>query len=170
MLLTLLVRKHRAPNGALRRWRRRRTPARAGRRQKAPSAKRCIKTRQARVYPCPAWQRVRKHRAPKGALRLSSREAARTAPPGSVTKHRAPKGALRQVPFAHSRINVILGHKAPSAKRCIKTHLLAVRLLSRRLLVTKHRAPKGALRHCVCVATELVPCPESQSTERQKVH
>ena len=37
---------------------------------------------------------VRKHRAPKGALRLTDRVGL-TAVSGDVRKHRAPKGALR---------------------------------------------------------------------------
>ena len=61
--------------------------------QKAPSAKRCIKTTPARE---PSVNRVfvRKHRAPKGALRLQC-----------LDDH--------SVVFARQ--------KAPSAKRCIKT-------------------------------------------------
>ena len=66
--------------------------------QKAPSAKRCIKTpsrdRSWRHRMC-----VRKHRAPKGALRLGElvrdhRQAV------LVRKHRAPKGALRLMRFS----------------------------------------------------------------------
>ena len=37
--------------------------------QKAPSAKRCIKTRNYKFAPALPSGRVRKHRAPKGALR-----------------------------------------------------------------------------------------------------
>ena len=63
---------------------------------------------------------VRKHRAPKGALRrligLRHRD-----PETTVRKHRAPKGALRHVNVVW---DIALGktrQKAPSAKRCIKT-------------------------------------------------
>ena len=63
--------------------------------QKAPSAKRCIKTR-TRI--CSTCQRklVRKHRAPKGALRLDALEIHRVLD-DLVRKHRAPKSALRRV-------------------------------------------------------------------------
>ena len=40
-------------------------------RQKAPSAKRCIKTGQPSGRRSGRWRRVRRHRAPKGALRLA---------------------------------------------------------------------------------------------------
>ena len=63
-------------------------------RQKAPSAKRCIKTSTPHPYGDPSPSHVRKHRAPKGALR-----------PYKVKT------------FAQ----LIEGQKAPSAKRCIKT-------------------------------------------------
>ena len=61
--------------------------------QKAPSAKRCIKTSN-RAPEFPREPKVRKHRAPKGALR-----------PNRVGM------------FS----DLIQGQKAPSAKRCIKT-------------------------------------------------
>ena len=62
--------------------------------QKAPSAKRCIKTGQGKRIPAPERSTVRKHRAPNGALR-----------PNRVGM------------FS----DLIQGQKAPSAKRCIKT-------------------------------------------------
>ena len=61
----------------------------------------------------------------------------------AVRKHRAPKGALRQRDF--------LGvHVGPS--------------------VRKHRAPKGALRQVPIGTHRSDRVPESESTERQKVH
>ena len=61
--------------------------------QKAPSAKRCIKTVPQRARSLRP-RRVRKHRAPKGALRrLLESDVLRLSPP--VRKHRAPNGALR---------------------------------------------------------------------------
>ena len=113
-------------------------------RQKAPSAKRCIKTcphpsRRCRGQPC-----VRKHRAPKGALRpgaLSTRSSCDC----PVRKHQAPKGALRRLLAGVVHVDLHRRQKAPSAKRCITTcsgHLLP----SVRAPVRKHRAPKGALR------------------------
>ncbi len=61
--------------------------------QKAPSAKRCIKT-------------------------IVEYDVL-VALPSEVRKHRAPKGALR--PNLNCFIRTHLGQKAPSAKRCIKT-------------------------------------------------
>ena len=134
------VRKHRAPKGALR-------PAsrpigvtpRLG--QKAPSAKRCIKT---------CWR-----------LRCSACRS-------TVRKHRAPKGALRPLTAASLTSLQNSGQKAPSAKRCIKTprekdpsaYLIPVR---------KHRAPKGALRPGIARLLE-AGLHGSESTEHQKVH
>ena len=85
---------------------------------------------------------VRKHRAPKGALRLLA-TAAREVGPERVRKHRAPKGALRH-PCPESPGTPARSQKAPSAKRCIKT--------GQNVFVAADRA--------------LV----SESTERQKVH
>ena len=64
---------------------------------------------------------VIKHRAPNGALRpvnLGPIRFLRVI----VIKHRAPNGALRHELFGgvHGYI-LSLCHKAPSAKRCIKT-------------------------------------------------
>ena len=61
--------------------------------QKAPSAKRCIKTR-VHFQSASLLFDVRKHRAPKGALRhLNAAIDVRTVE--SVRKHRAPNGTLR---------------------------------------------------------------------------
>ena len=62
--------------------------------QKAPSAKRCIKTTTGRTDRASTTS-VRKHRAPKGALRPASTRPAYGQ--STVRKHRAPKGALRQM-------------------------------------------------------------------------
>ena len=136
-----LIRKHRAPKGALRLWQPSLT-AYSCPDQKAPSAKRCIKTRRRRGPPVYRL-RIRKHRAPKGALRPMSstlifvRSAIRKhrAPKGalrlingdvrlpqicSIRKHRAPKGALRLV-VVDQHNAAFFNQKAPSAKRCIKT-------------------------------------------------
>ena len=115
-----IVRKHRAPKGALRRQTAWSSTMVCTRCQKAPSAKRCIKTdRRLGVNGTCRWW-VRKHRAPKGALR----------------QIRADESLLRQWP----------GQKAPSAKRCIKTCIQSGETVTQ-ALVRKHRAPKGALRH-----------------------
>ena len=136
------VRKHRAPKGALRRLHWRHVTRALSMGQKAPSAKRCIKTAGIVVRGPPA-EAVRKHRAPKGALRLDTAVGEHIgitdvrkhrAPKGAlrrtllwnsakrftVRKHRAPKGALRLVDTLKTRL-VLIGQKAPSAKRCIKT-------------------------------------------------
>ena len=63
--------------------------------QKAPSAKRCIKTLRESHLKTREFTRVRKHRAPKGALRRTL----------VTTWHR----------------NLFSGRKAPSAKRRINT-------------------------------------------------
>ena len=161
------VRKHRAPKGALRR--KRKEPE--GHRQtgqKAPSAKRCIKTVEfglVLVEPI----RVRKHRAPKGALRLAS-----------STRSKSPSCP---------------GQRAPSAKRCIKTRrrlqppnqvrgvrkrrapkgalrpvvsLACVGVVDHR--ARKHRAPKGALTLHHTRNVQVLNTHGSESTERQKVH
>ena len=111
--------------------------------QKAPSAKWCIKTMLILGAGTVIFRFVRKHRAPKGALRLfqTSTDFDNAV---LVRKHRAPKGALR-----HSRTFFktfeVASQKAPSAKRCIKTprHGLSKHQTHQ---VRKHRAPKGALR------------------------
>ena len=93
--------------------------------QKAPSAKRCIKTGARSPTGSRSIGGVRKHRAPKGALRLRGVQSG-VRGSKAVRKHRAPKGALR------------LGDT--------DTNAISV------LIVRKHRAPKGALRrHFVVV-------------------
>ena len=111
---------------------------------------------------------VRKHRAPKGALRhdkflvviLRSRR---------VRKHRAPKGALRLDGEPDHFPEEGVCQKAPSTKRCIKTYPPSSFSSSASTAVRKHRAPKGALRR---VEPHLVDklLVQSESTERQKVH
>ena len=160
------VRKHQAPKGALRPAIRGEEVVDVAARQKAPSAKSCIKTCSSDSFTTvhngqkapsaerciKTWrvsghmiqcQQVRKHRAPKGALR---QVGVFDVLPNlvCVRKHRAPKGALRQgVPRApmdgSSR-----SQKAPSAKRCIKTS-------------------QGSRTHSE-------PDYRSESTERQTVH
>ena len=72
---------------------------------------------------------VRKHRAPKGALRLETIEAGTLLHQVFVRKHRAPKGALRLelIPDGGAvRAIVVVSQIAPSAKRCIKTKTPAI--------------------------------------------
>ena len=135
-------------------------------RQKAPSAKRCIKTEvtsssDSQLSP------VRKHRAPKGALRLSFDHLTRV---GYYRRQKAPsaKRCIKTLSRSALRSPRPPGQKAPSAKRCIKTRALASRIATV-TNVRKHRAPKGALRpprSGVCWGRSSA----SESTERQKVH
>ena len=161
-----MVRKHRAPKGALRRAALTAVPVAAGASQKAPSAKRCIKTRHSlrrkrNTIACQKapsakrciktlWPRARTatlpcQKAPSAKRCIKTRRKRR----GRicrcfVRKHRAPKGALRQAPTHQPLVVGRAGQKAPSAKRCIKTHDRA------------HHPSKK--------------CHPSESTERQKVH
>ena len=108
---------------------------------KAPSAKRCIKTINENE-PIKASNIVIKHRAPNGALRQAAGPVVGAV--SGVIKHRAPNGALRLVlVLAISTLN--LSHKAPSAKRCIKTPQHDP-WGEPGGSVIKHRAPNGALR------------------------
>ena len=87
--------------------------------QKAPSAKRCIKTTPRTMTRQPRRPPVRKHRAPKGALRPSRRdacaslEARRQKAPSAKRCIKTPKDTRKGLGFE--------SQKAPSAKRCIKT-------------------------------------------------
>ena len=91
--------------------------------QKAPSTKRCIKTRRTAAGESLSMS-VRKHRAPNGALRRF--EAAFQWPRvGSVRKHRAPNGALRLSSMVYF-CSGLSSQKAPSTKRCIKTRVRPV--------------------------------------------
>ena len=110
------VRKHPAPEGALRRGE---TPA---------------------ANDCPLV--VRKHPAPEGALRRhTERERVRHV---VVRKHPAPEGALRRNETS-AVSDPVRRQKAPSTRRCIKTcwtPTVRIALWS----VRKHPAPEGALR------------------------
>ena len=113
--------------------------------QNAPSAKRCIKTGATAHDKQIPHGRVRKHRAPKGALRPGA-QFAHPVVFKSVRKHRAPKGALRrqiQRPLEATAQDV-RKHRAP--KGALRPVTNARRGSSLPLCVRKHRAPKGALR------------------------
>ena len=64
----------------------------------------------------------------------------------AVRKHRAPKGALRLIYAARGQLLCERRQKAPSAKRCIKTCSFMPSRHTENTSVRKHRAPKGALR------------------------
>ena len=160
-------------------------------RQKAPSAKRCIKTRvdeRVRTFDVT----VRKHRAPKGALRLAraasdqfgrvlsqkapsakrciktDEEALQIPVRNKVRKHRAPKGALRPELLGDALPHPLECQKAPSAKRCIKT------VSSMSTAITTRCGQKApSAKRCIKTCWQRVSLAvvfESQSTERQKVH
>ena len=114
---SLHVRKHRAPKGALRHSRTFFKTFEVAS-QKAPSAKRCIKTPRHGLSKHQTHQ-VRKHRAPKGALRLRSPLAL---PSRRIPGQKAPS-AKRCIKTKAERAKNAAerGQKAPSAKRCIKT-------------------------------------------------
>ena len=145
----------------------------------------------ANLITSPRSESVRKHRAPKGALRPPRR--ARSARCRSrVRKHRAPNGALRQWSlFGDHRETIHVrkhrapigalrlkhgyhlfpkrkGQKAPSAKRCIKTFGWET-WRNGNSEVRKHRAPNGALRPFRGPFSRTYQSA-SESTERQKVH
>ena len=110
--------------------------------QKAPSAKRCIKTQYDRQ---PSRTCCLRQKAPsaKRCIKTTVPSAGRQWPI-RVRKHRAPKGALRPRANATDKDFATLCQKAPSAKRCIMT-------IGR------------ILNSATCSAV-------SESTERQKVH
>ena len=113
-------------------------------RQKAPSAKRCIKTR-SMVSARYSITSVRKHRAPKGALRQSSHPAdVRT--PLQCQKAPSAKRCIKTLQTQRRNLLRGTGQKAPSTKRCIKTPRMSVPPSICPIQVRKHRAPKGALR------------------------
>ena len=132
--------------------------------QKAPSTRRCIKTR----HPSQRGRsrtRVRKPPAPEGALRhldcvvLDVRSIVRKRP--------APEGALRQ---RTGRVDVE-GHvrqKAPGTRKCIKAGQLVWGKQTPNQ-VRKHPAPEGALRRKVVKGT-IAPAVKSECTQHQKVH
>ena len=108
--------------------------------QIAPSAKRCIKTGD--FLEC--------------QLRLLV-----------VRKHRAPKGALRRVREGR-RAGGVAGQKAPSAERCIKTQANDFARVFE--AVRKRRSPEGTLRQIFILLLCSVADCRSESTESHKVH
>ena len=110
--------------------------------QKALSAKRCIKTRCRSSPTMRRGTRVRKHRAPKGALRQSAFVCGN----GVVARQKAP--SAKRCIETHVHVEHVaefdLRQKAPSAKRCIKTCKRS-QSSDCRSDVSKHRAPNDAL-------------------------
>ena len=138
--LNLLVRKHRAPKGTLRRVTMDPSIS-TGSSQKAPSAKSCIKTGQ----PCSflrepseseSTERKRCIKTPSMSHCISRVSPGQEAP--------SAKRCIKTPSRATSRLPSLPGQKVPSAIRCIKTRRLARH--PHTSPVRKHRAPKGALR------------------------
>ena len=108
---------------------------------------------------------VRKHRAPKAALRPPILEVG-SVDLENVRKHRAPKGALRRLEGVNLPFCAGVGQKAPSAKRCIKT-CDCLAMCSALLCVRKHRAPNGALRRAVFICFQrFLACQKAPSAKR----
>ena len=136
--------------------------------QKAPSAKRCIKTVKeglAAVF----GLGVRQHRAPKGALRhLHARLD--VAPVRLVRKHRAPKGALR--PVSHDHQETVLGEWSESAERQKVHQDMTGRGIMRKSRIGGQKAP-SAKRRIKTESPRWTPSTGhfvSESTERHKAH
>ena len=110
--------------------------------QKAPSAKRCIKTIQGSVplHINNRQSESTEHQKVHYVILLNPLEAVLLL----VRKHRAPKGALRPRSNERNQCALTLGQKSPSAKRCTKT------------------LPCRVVRDPVYLKSEI--------TERQKVH
>ena len=110
--------------------------------QKAPSAKRCIKTIPPLCVIAHTPTLVRKHRAPNGALRLGERP--RGDKRNQVRKHRAPNGALRQV-CRDTLVSVEVVSESTEHQKVLENPVFVTTTYSR-FIVRKHRALKGALR------------------------
>ena len=112
---------------------------------------------------------IRKHRAPKGALRPIGYDAQWCV----VRGQKAPSAKRRiKTPRQERTAECARVHrqKAPSAKRCIKTDARAAGVIFGLNSVRKHRAPKGALRRGTLEVCGLLVVAESERTERQKVN
>ena len=115
--------KHRAPNGALRRFDEGLHVLDGGVeviKHRAPNG--ALRPPRARSRNRTSYRSVIKHRAPNGALRQRTGQVVPQTHT-RVIKHRAPNGALRQPAVLPLHYLGLTRHKAPSAKRCIKTAL-----------------------------------------------
>ena len=112
--------------------------------QKAPSAKRCIKTAPRRRA---LTLTIRRQKAPSAIRCIKTSVSCASDHLGRrVRKHRAPLGVLAPLHSVSSHEHVD-GQQAGSTIRCIKTSRGRSRSGPRLRSVRKHRAPKGALRH-----------------------
>ena len=119
--ILLVVIKHRAPNGALRRFDEGLHVLDGGVeviKHRAPNG--ALRPPRARSRNRTSYRSVIKHRAPNGALRQRTGQVVPQTHT-RVIKHRAPNGALRQPAVLPLHYLGLTRHKAPSAKRCIKT-------------------------------------------------
>ena len=138
------VRKHRAPKGALRLG-----VSGCVRRvgvacQKAPSAKRCIKTPSSPIHRDGPSCRQKAPSA-KRRIKTATGRSCRCVP-FSCQKAPSTKRRIKTYsPFPYSSPHCV-SQKAPSVKRYIKTPAGGWRC-GQEVRVRKHRAPKGALRH-----------------------
>ena len=134
--------------------------------QKAPSAKRCIKTdRDRRLHRVDGS--VRKHQAQKGALR-SNNLAYDLSCGRLVRKHQAPKGALRRDFATIESEEVVEVRTHQASKGALRRTKEAVKLRT----VFRQKAPSAIRRiktiEIGCLANDGVD--ESERTEHQKVH
>ena len=139
MLLPFQVRKHPAPQGALRLHRIHRSAVWYGR-QKAPSTRRCIKTIHALTYmerrfsqKAPSTRRciktpraTRRHQECSGQKAPSTRRCIKTRHPRSplpCCSQKAPstRRCIKTVYHPHLGDRILCRQKAPSTTRCIKT-------------------------------------------------
>ena len=92
---------------------------------------------------------VRKHQAPIGALRLTNDVIHSARGRLRVRKRRAPNGVLRLCTRVIFNFGVVFvrKHRAPKGALRLRVNRRSVNLRSRHL--RKHRAPKGALRPSV---------------------
>ena len=161
------VRKHRAPNGALRQILARRAAAND---VESESTEHQTVHYDGSVDSTRTFSStVRKHRAPKCALRRGLVEQIEQVKV-VVRKYRAPKGALRpDNDHHHAATQPHACQKAPSAKGALRQVVDDRADLGVGRLVRKHRASKGALRQLPLIINRIPP-QQSESTEHQKVH
>ena len=112
---------------------------------------------------------VIKHRTPKGALRLRLRDILSEVRFLIGQKAPSAKRCIKTTRTSRQTGQLSSGQKAPSAKRCTKTELRGSPC-AHATRVRKHRAPNGALRLLVRFDVWAVDVLASESTERQKVH
>ena len=161
-----MVRKHRAPKGALRQWSQPMTGSASEKVRKHRAPKGALRRYRGRFL-LPLYPMVRKHRAPKGALRHFLEYCIAVADHGQ--KAPSAKRCIKTSTSSERCVHIRGSQKAPSAKRCIKTPRASAPALAALLKVRKHRAPKGALRRVQHPHVARAG-PGSESTERQKVH